>query len=75
MKQYDRLNEETIISISNLLTTCKSATELAAQIHFDISGIIKHIKSNRLFKETDATNKCGKKMICKHKNDICPVCH
>jgi len=75
MEKYERLTEELIITIGSLLTSCGSATELASQIHFDVSGLIKHIKKYRSLFETAAVNKCGRKMACPHRGDLCPSCY
>ena len=61
MEKFKHLNKEAIEVIEHGLTTCKTAQELANEVHFDVSGLIKHIKKYRTFKETTATNRCGKK--------------
>ena len=75
MEKYARLTEEDIIRIANLLQTCDTATELSIETHFDVSGLIKHIKKYRVLYETSSVNKCGKKKTCSHAGDLCHDCY
>lgn len=75
MEKYARLTEEDIIRIANLMATCRTASELSAETHFDVSGLIKHIKKYRTLSETSSANKCGRKKACGHAGDLCRDCH
>ena len=64
MNCYQRYNREMIESIRIGLTQYKTASQLAKILHVDVSGLIKHIKKHRCFKESNARNKCGIKNGC-----------
>ena len=53
-----------IESIGIGLTQYNSASELAKALNIDVSGLIKHIKKYRCFKESFGRNKCGIKNEC-----------
>lgn len=74
MEKFEHLSKDTINSIASGLKTCLTASELANEVHFDVSGIIKHIKKYRILKETEVTNKCGVKYSCT-KTNICTSCY
>lgn len=64
MNSYKRYDRETIESIGVGLTQYNSASELAKALNIDVSGLIKHIKKYRCFKESSGRNKCGIKNSC-----------
>ena len=72
--QYARINEEDILNVASGLETCRSATELSSMVHFDVSGLIKHIKKYRVLQISNLTNKCGNKYEC-HIAGLCPDCY
>ncbi len=74
MKKYDRLPEDLLIKIQSLISQCKTASELAKEINFGVSGVIKHIKAKRILKPSVGVNKCGNKIYCCHKQDVCCKC-
>lgn len=65
MKSYQRFDRETIDSIKIGLTKYKNASQLAAALGVDVSGLIKHIKKYRCLRETSARNRCGLKKSCR----------
>lgn len=73
MEKFKHLTQELIESIASGLTTCNNASELANELHFDISGLIKHIKKYRVLNETLSVNKCGFKLTCE-KTKLCRNC-
>lgn len=74
--KYQRYNEEIIQGIYEdiLNPDIKSASQAARNRGLDVSGLIKHIKSYRILKETSERNKCGKKYQCNVKNGACDSC-
>jgi len=73
MEKHRHFDQSTIEMIAAGITSCKTATELSEQIGFDVSGLIKHIKSNLAIKETLVGNKCGLKAKCS-RTLICEKC-
>lgn len=74
MNNYKRFDEEMIKKIESGLVKYNSASDLALDLGVDVSGLIKHIKRERVLKETQSINKCGNKMIC-NKTKVCKNCH
>ena len=73
MEKFQHLSKDTVNSIASGILSCSSATELANEIHFDVSGLIKHIKKYRVLKQTEVANKCGLKYSCS-KTNLCKQC-
>lgn len=74
MEKYERMTEEKIIAIANLIPCCENATELAKETNSDTSCLIKHLKTYRVLVETSSINKCGRKYACPHSGDLCSNC-
>lgn len=72
--KYKRFTEELINKLGENLTIYKSASEAAIDLGVDVSGLIKHIKKYRIFKETTDRNKCALKYTCQKKNEACQNC-
>lgn len=73
--KYQRYNEEIINKIYSSLSIYRSASDAAREMGIDVSGLIKHIKSYRVIKETSELNRCSYKTTCQKKNEACNRCH
>lgn len=74
MSKFQHLQQENIEQIGSGINTCDNASELSKETGFDVSGLIKHIKKFRIFKESSISNKCGNRLNCE-KTNLCETCY
>lgn len=73
MSTYKRYDDDLVDKIYDNINNFNNASELAAFLDVDVSGLIKHIKNYRKFVYTDSINRCGHKKNCEIVT-LCQIC-